>query len=320
MRNQTGVGLRDNLVGNYGIVFVLLALVVVLSLFAPSFLSVATLVNISRQIATIGICAVGMTIVMVSGGIDLSIGALMAVVNIVCAKLIVENGVHPVPAVLACIVVAAAVGALNAFWITIVKIPPLIATLGTMTSLRGLAYTLSGGRSVWGLGDGFGVLGRGQLGIVPIPFAIMAVMFVLGWFFLLHTRYGRFVYGMGGNEAAARRAGISVRKMKFLVYIVCSVITAIAGILLLSRLNTGLPKTGSGLEMEVVTAVVLGGVSIYGGKGSILGVFFGVVIMGVLTNGMTYLNITEYLQLVIRGFVLLVAIGFGHLSRKNRLT
>lgn len=303
---------------NYGILIILFFLLGLFSLIEPAFLQASNLVNIIRQVATMGICAVGMTMVMLTGGIDLSIGSLMAFVNILCAKLIIELGLDPMLAIFLCIAASMLIGALNAFLITVIEIPPLITTLGVMTSLRGLAYLLSDGKSIWGFGDGFRGIGRGHLGFIPIPVVVMLMVFVLGWYFLNYTRYGRYIYGIGCDEEAAHLSGINVKKMKFMVYMMSSVLTAVAGILLLSRLNTGLPKTGTGLEMEVVTAVVLGGVSIYGGKGSFFGVFVGVLIMGVLTNGMIYLNITEYLQLVIRGFVLLFAIGMENITKRAR--
>lgn len=307
-------------IANYGIILVLLLLILVFTALSPSFLSVPTMINIARQIATVGICAVGVTIVMISGGIDFSIGSLLALVNIVCAKLIVDYSISPAVAVLIGLLMAIIIGFINAFWITVVDIPPLITTLGMMTSMRGLAYVLSGGHAIRGFGDGFRSLGRGSIGFVPVPVIVMGVVFILGWLFLTRTRYGRFVYGMGSSEEAARSSGVDVVKMKFLVYGISGFLAAVAGVLLLSRLNTGLPKTGTGLEMEVVTAVVLGGVSIYGGKGSIFGVFVGVIIMGVLTTGMTYLNVTEYVQLFVRGLVLLLAIGFDNLSKKAKLS
>jgi ribose/xylose/arabinose/galactoside ABC-type transport system permease subunit len=306
------------LIGSYGLVLILLLLLLLFTALAPTFFSFPTLVNVSRQVATIGICAVGMTIVMISGGLDLSIGSVLGLVNIVGAKLIVEAGIHPVAAIGICLLLAAGIGVINAFWITVVDIPPLIATLGMMTSLRGVSYVLSGGRPIWGFSDGFRMIGRGYVAGIPIPVLVMLGVFLAGWAFLNFTRHGRFVYGIGGSETAARRSGISVIRTKFLVYILSSVLAALAGLLVLSRLNAGLPTTGTGLEMEVVTAVVLGGVSIYGGKGSVGGVFVGVFIMGVLSIGMTYLNVTEYVQLVIRGLVLLVAIGLGNLSRDRQ--
>lgn len=303
---------------NYGLMVVLFFLLATFSLMAPSFLSVSTGINIARQVATIGVCAVGMTIVMIGGGVDFSIGSLVGLVNIVCAKLIVEQNYHPLAAVIICLVLAVGVGAINGFWIVVLKIPPLITTLAMLTSMRGLSYVLSGGRPIWGFGARFRLIGRGQIFGLPIPMLIMLGTFFLGWFFLTRTRYGRYIYGMGGSESAAVRSGVNVIRMKFLIYCICSFTAALAGIMVLARLNTGLPATGTGLEMEVVTAVVLGGVSIYGGKGSIFGVLLGVLIMGVLANGMIYLNVTEYLQLVIRGVVLLVAIGIGNVANGQR--
>lgn len=313
---STDTDLRS-LVASYGLLLILLLLLSFFTVLAPSFFSIPTLVNVSRQVATIGICAVGMTIVMICGGLDLSIGSLVGLVNIVGAKLIVDAGIHPIVAVIVCLLLAVVIGVVNAFWITVVNIPPLIATLGMMTSLRGVSYVLSEGRPIWGFSDGFRLMGRGYVAGIPNPVLVMLGVFVAGWGFLNFTRQGRFVYGIGGSETAARRSGINVVRTRFLVYVISSVLAAVAGLLVLSRLNAGLPTTGTGLEMEVVTAVVLGGVSIYGGKGSVGGVFIGVFIMGVLSIGMTYLNVTEYVQLVIRGLVLLVAIGLGNLSKKD---
>jgi ribose transport system permease protein len=302
----------------HGILLVLIALVVFFSVTTDAFLKTENLLNVTRQVAMLGISAVGMTLVILTAGIDLSVGSVMSLVNVVCAILMVKAGMHPVAAVLISLVLSGLVGLVNGLIITKIKIPPLITTLGMMTVLRGLSYVLCDGVPIWGFPDGFRVLGQGYISIVPIPVIIMFVVFALGWVFLHKTAYGRYVYGIGGNEEASRLSGIRVQRIKCLVYILSGLLTGIAAIIMLSRLNTGQPKIGLGFELQVITAVVLGGVSIFGGQGRLVGVLIGVMIMGVLSNGMIILDISEYYQQIIRGVVLLSAVAFDNWSTKSR--
>jgi ribose transport system permease protein len=302
----------------HGILLVLVVLVVFFSATTDAFLKTENLMNVTRQVAMLGISAVGMTLVILTAGIDLSVGSLMSLVNIVCAILMVKAGIHPAAAVLISLVLSGLVGLANGLIITKIKIPPLIATLGMMTALRGMSYVLCDGVPIWGFPDGFRVLGQGYIGIVPIPVIIMFLVFALGWVFLHKTAYGRYVYGIGGNEEASRLSGIRVQRIKCLVYILSGLLTGIAAIIMLSRLNTGQPKIGLGFELQVITAVVLGGVSIFGGQGRLVGVLIGVMIMGVLSNGMIILDVSEYYQQIIRGVVLLSAVAFDNWSTKSR--
>jgi ribose transport system permease protein len=304
----------------HGILLVLVVLVVFFSVTTDAFLKTENLLNVTRQVAMLGISAVGMTLVILTAGIDLSVGSLMSLVNIACAILMVKAGIHPVAAVLISLVLSGLVGLANGLIITKIKIPPLITTLGMMTVLRGLSYVLCDGVPIWGFPDGFRVLGQGYISIVPIPVIIMFLVFALGWVFLHKTAYGRYVYGIGGNEEASRLSGIRVQRIKCLVYILSGLLTGIAAIIMLSRLNTGQPKIGLGFELQVITAVVLGGVSIFGGQGRLVGVLIGVMIMGVLSNGMIILDISEYYQQIIRGVVLLSAVAFDNWSTKRRTT
>ena len=309
--------IRD-LVSRYGIVIVLIALVVFFSIMSPAFLTADNIFNILRQVAIVGIVAVGMTMVLLTGGIDLSVGSIIGVAGVLAATLMLQ-GVHPVWASLITLAVSTLLGALNGFFINTLKIPALITTLGTMTALRGVAYLLSDGLPVFGFSDSFKVIGQGYLWIIPIPVIIMAVVFIAGYFLLEKTVYGRYIYGVGGNEEASRLSGISVQKVKYLVYTTCGALSGLAGLVLLSRVNSGQPKAGQGYEMDIITAVVLGGVSIFGGEGKINFVIIGVLIMGVLSNGMILLNINEYVQWVVKGLVLLLAVGFDRymLSKKT---
>jgi ribose transport system permease protein len=190
--------------------------------------------------------------------------------------------------------------------------------LGTMTIIRGLAYIFTGGLPVFGFSPGFSVIGQNYILGIPIPVIILALIFILAWIFLNKTYIGRYFYAIGGNEEATYLSGVNVNKIKYLVYILCTALSAVAGIILASRMNSGQPSVGSGFELDVITAVVLGGVSFLGGEGKLSGMMIGVLIMGVLSNGLILLNVDAYYQLVIKGFVLLAAVGFDRLTKDIR--
>ena len=300
----------SDIFAKYGIVFVLLALIIVFSIMSPIFLRVENLLNILTQVSVVGIVAVGMTMVLITGGIDLSVGSIIGVACVLIAELLL-NGVNTILAVVITLIVGTLLGTLNGFFINEVQIPPLIATLGMMTSLRGVAYLITGGMPVFGFSSDITVLGQsGLYGWIPVPVVIMSIVFILGYLFMEKTKHGRYIYGVGGNEEATRLSGINVKKIKYIVYSISGLLCALAGIVLLARINSGQPKAGSGYEMDVITAVVLGGVSISGGEGRIGFVVIGVLFMGILTNGMILLNVQEYVQWVIKGMALLLAVGF----------
>jgi len=217
------------------------------------------------------------------------------------------------------LIVAAIVGLINGVMISYVGVPAFIVTLATMISLRGLAYVLCAGMPIWGLPDAFRTLGQGYLGPIPIPVIIMLIVFAIGWVFLNRTKTGRYIYGLGGNKEAVRLAGIRTARVGTIAYIISGFLTGLAGLIMLSRINTGQPKIGTSFEMDVITAVVLGGVSMRGGSGSILGVLVGVFITGILSNGMILLNISEYYQQIAKGLVLLFAVTLDTVAnlRKN---
>jgi len=302
---------------NYGIIIVLIVLFAFFSILSSSFLTPKNIFNILRQVSIVGITAVGMTFVLLTGGIDLSVGSIIGVAGVGAAELMLLK-VPPLPACIIMLVICTLIGALNGFFINEFKIPPLIATLGTMTSLRGLAYIITGGLPVFGFDSSFSKFGQGYIGIIPIPVIVMAIVFVLGIIFLSKTRYGRYIYGVGGNEEASRLSGINIKGVKYLVYSVTGFLSGLAGIVLLSRINSGQPKAGQGYEMDVITGVVLGGVSISGGEGRLGFVIIGVLIMGILTNGMIMMNVNDYVQQLIKGLVLIAAVGFDRLVQSQK--
>lgn len=209
-------------------------------------------------------------------------------------------------------------GLFNGFFINELGIAPIIMTLGTMTTLRGVAYLLCGGFAVYGIPEKFKYIGQGYLGVIPFPVIIMALCFAAGWFILNRLGFGREVYGIGGNIEASRLSGVNVKKTLYKVYGLAGILYALAGLILMARVNSGQPSSGEGYEMDVITGVVLGGVSINGGEGSILGVVVGVLLMSTLQNGMVLMNISEFWQKVVKGIVLILAVSLDRIVQKSK--
>ena len=287
-----------------------------------TFLSFNNLLNILRQISYFGIASIGMTFVILTSGIDLSIGSIVTFVNMICAYIMVNMGVSMWIAVPAALLAAGILGALNGFMIANVKMPALIATFITQIIIEGLAYLLTNGRPISGFmqtNPGINFFARWTVAGIPICAIIMVACFAIGWFILNKTYFGRYVYAIGGNEEASRLSGISVNKMKYLVYILSALFAGLAGIVLLSRSGSAQTTVGKGFEFDVITCVVLGGVSVKGGVGRISGVLAGTLIIGALANGMILLNISEYMQMVTKGLVLAIAVGVDCISAQKRV-
>ena len=309
-------GVRFDL-SRHAIFFALVALTLFFAVTANGFVSSRNILNILRQVSIVGICAVGMTGVVLTGGMDLSVGSVIGVSVVTTASLMVA-GVNPLLASLASLIIGVLIGATNAVFINEVGIPPLITTLATMITLRGVAFTITGGLPVFGFPESFSILGQGHLGVIPIPVLIMIAAFAFGYILFNRTRFGRHVYGIGGNEEATRLSGVNIKRVKYTLYMLEGLLAALAGIVLLSRVNSGQPRAGTGYEFDIITAVLLGGVSIFGGVGRVTGVIVGVVLMGVLSNGMILLNIEEFTQQIVKGLVLLAAVGFDQLTKRKR--
>ncbi len=284
-----------------------------------TFITGRNIINISRQVSYYGIAAIGMTFVILIADIDLSIGSIITLVNVVCAWLMVAAGVNMWVAVIISLVMATGIGLLNAVMVAAVGIPALIATFASQTVFEGVAYLISGGRPIAGFDSAFGIFGRwSAFDILPICAILMIVCFALGSFILNKTYFGRYFYAIGGNEEAAELSGIRVNRVKYLIYAFSGFFAGLAGIVLLSRANSAQSTVGKGLEFDVITCVVLGGVSVYGGVGSMSGVIAGVLIIGSLTNGMILMDVSEYTQMVVKGLVLAVAVGIDCMSKKRR--
>jgi ribose transport system permease protein/inositol transport system permease protein len=256
----------------------------------------------------VGICAVGMTMVILTGGIDLSIGSLIGLASSIAA--VMMSGGSPIwLAVTVALVLGVAVGFVNSTCINYLRIPPMITTLAMMISLRGAVYLITGGMPIYGIPESFKVLGQGTVGVFPISSLIMIAVFILGYILLSRTPFGRRIYGIGGNVETARLSGVNVKRELYKMYMLVGLLGALAGLILTSRINSGQPSAGDGYEMDIITAVVLGGVSVSGGEGKLGKVIIGVVFMGVLANGMMMMNVSEYWQRVVKGIVLLIAVA-----------
>jgi ribose transport system permease protein len=280
-----------------------------------NFLTANNLTNVARQVSINAIIAVGMTCAILSGGIDLSVGPVMALSGTAAAGLMVAG--VPVPlAMLAGLAVGTAFGAINGSCIAWLRMPPIIVTLATMGIARGLGLIYTGGYPISGLPDAFSWLGRGTLFGIQIPILVMLVVYLLAWLVLNHMPFGRHLYSVGGNVEAARLSGIRVPRVRLLVYVISGFTAALAGLVLSSRLMSGQPNAGEGFELDAIAAVVLGGAAIAGGRGAIIGTLVGAMMLGVLNNGLNLMGVSPYVQNVIKGAIILAAIWMSSMKRR----
>ena len=286
---------------------------------SPQFMRANNFFNITKQIATVGICSVGFSFVLITGGIDLSVGYQISLDIVLVAVFMKSFGVHWILACVAGILIGTAIGLLNGFVIVETHVAPLIVTLSMMTILKGISYLVTGGLAIFKFDPAFVKLGQGTIAnTVPISLLFLVGIIMIGIFILNKTVFGRYFYAIGNNVDAAKLSGVNVKKVQILAYTLCGFFTSIGAILLLARLNSAQSSTGSGYEFNCLTACVVGGVSSNGGKGTVLGALIGCMIVGVLENGLAIMNINEYVQEVIKGLVLLGAVIYDTMSlRKN---
>ncbi len=304
--------------------------IAIFAYFNPRFVSLGNIINISRQVSYYGIASIGMTFVILIAGIDLSIGSIIALVNVVCAYLMVNAGMNMWLAVIVSLIMATLIGVLNGWMVATIGIPALIATFASQTIFRGCSYLLSGGLPIAGFTPDFGIFARwtldrwgifesmGFVGLIPICAILMVICFAIGSFILNKSYFGRYFYAIGGNEEASELSGIRVNRMKYLIYALSGFFAGLAGVVLLSRSGSAQSTAAVGFEFEVITCVVLGGVSVSGGIGRMSGVIAGVLIIGSLTNGMILMDVSEYTQMVVKGLVLAVAVGIDCMSKKRQ--
>lgn len=294
----------------------LILLVIIISVLNSAFLEPSNLFNLLRQVSINGLIAFGMTFVILTGGIDLSVGSTLALSSALIAILMV-SGVDSMIALLVGCIFGAILGAINGLLITLGKMAPFIATLATMTVFRGLTLVITDGNPITNLNGSyaFQLFGRGYFLGIPVPAVTMFITFIILYIILHKTIFGRQTYAMGGNEKAAFISGIKVNKLKIMIYSLVGLMSAMAGAILTSRLNSAQPTAGMSYELDAIAAVVLGGTSLTGGKGRILGTLIGVLIIGVLNNGLNLLGVSSFYQQVVKGVVIIIAVL---IDRKNK--
>ena len=292
-----------------GPVIGLLLIVVIISIMSPNFLTLNNLLNVLRQVSINALIAFGMTFVILTGGIDLSVGSILALTGAVTAGFL-ASGMDPMLAMFLGLLLGAILGAINGIIISKGNVAPFIATLATMTIYRGLTLVYTEGRPISGLGDSlsFQLIGKGYFFGIPVPVITMSIAFGVLYFVLKKTTFGRRVYAVGGNEEASRLSGIKVDRIKVYVYALTGTLAALASLILTSRLNSAQPTAGSMFELDAIAAVVLGGTSLTGGRGWIVGTLIGALIIGVLNNGLNLIGVSSFFQQVVKGAVILVAV------------
>lgn len=308
-------GNTGKLLAKYGIYIAFAILFVILSITSESFLTTTNIINILRQVSIIGIVAIGMSFVIITGGIDLSVGSIMALSAVVAASFAQADSSYSIliPMIIG-VTVGLACGLINGVLVAKWKVAPFIATLGMMTAARGLAMVYTDGRPVIGLSSSYNNIGSGYIFGFPIPVLAFLVIVLVGIFILNFTVFGRHVFATGGNEQSAKLSGIHISTVKIGVYAISGLLAGIGGMILSSRIMSGSPVLGQGYELDAIAAVVIGGTSLFGGVGSLLGTLVGVLIIGVMNNGLDLLNVSSYYQQILKGAIIVIAVL---LDKKN---
>lgn len=304
--------------GKYIIFIFLIVFCAVLSVTTSGFLTEKNIINVLRQVSYNGVIAVGMTFVIITGNIDLSVGGVVGLAAIVACDF-AHPGEYPlIVPILVALGIGALVGLVNGIGIAYGHVPAFIMTLGTNTILRGIIMLYNNGKPVLDLSEQYQAIGSGYLGRIPIPVIILIAVLLLGWFVLNKTRFGRHVLAVGGNEQAARVSGINTKLVKITVYIMSGLFSAIAGMIISARVNAGSPTLGTGYENDAIAAAVIGGTSMMGGQGSMIGTIGGILIIGVMNNGLDLLNVSSYYQQVAKGIIIIAAVLFDMLSKSRK--
>jgi len=309
-------GQLSNASSRYSIYIILVAMIVISSFLSPAFLSINNFANISRQISITTILAFGETILIIGGMLDLSCGSVMALSGLLAVLVYKDTGVGSI-AVGAGILTGVLVNYVNALMVTFFRLPPFIATLAMLTAARGAALLLTRGQPVYQLGE-FRVWGQGAVLGIPTPLVFVIAVLVVTWYILTHTRLGRYIYAIGGNEEAARASGIAINRVKVQAFLINGAFVGLAGVLYMSRVNAGLPDAGQGFELDALTSSIIGGVSFTGGIGTAVGTLAGSFIVGFLGNIMNLLGIQSYVQQVVRGAIIALAVAYDLASKSSR--
>ncbi|WP_051070074.1 ABC transporter permease [Actinopolyspora halophila] len=295
----------------------LIVIFVVLSFVAPSFLTADNLFNLGSQTSVKAVMAVGVTLVIITGGIDLSVGSMAALSGVVGVLLMAEHGLNPLFGILGGLAVGATAGLVNGLLVSRVGLPPFIATLGMLSVARGVVLISTGAVAVFGAPDSFRLLGQGVLGPVPVPVLLIAFVALVGHVILTRTRLGRYAYVLGSNPEAARLSGVAVNRHITAVYVLSGMFAGLGGMIAASRINSGQPNFGEGLELDVIAAVVIGGASLFGGRGTILGSLIGAFLVAVIRNGAVQLGIGTFYQNVLIGLIIWLAVWWDRYQRRK---
>ncbi|GAA0796094.1 ABC transporter permease [Clostridium sp. AF19-22AC] len=300
-----------------GILIALVALCVVLTFASDSFLTASNLLNVSQQISTNFLIAIGMTFIILLGGIDLSVGSIIAVTGLMMGLMMKNWNMPVILSLLLGVAFASAVGLVTGLLITGFELPPFIATLGMMSIARGAAYTITEGQPIYTFPKGFLAI-TGRYGGIPVfTILIMVVMFAVAAYVLKYTKYGRYIYAIGGNENCAKLSGINVKKIKCIAYVISGFCCGVAAIVLTSRLDSAVPTNADGAELDAIAAVVIGGTSMTGGEGTLVGTIIGTMIIGVVANGLNLLNVPQGAQRMVKGGIIVLAVIVDVIRRKR---
>ena len=299
-----------------GILIALAALCLDLAIASPVFFTASNFLNVFQQIALNFVVAVGMTFVIISGGIDLSVGSNIALSGLLMGILMKNFGVPVILTILICILFSGLIGLINGVLISFLNLPPFIATLGMMSIVRGAAYTVTNGQPIYTFPKGFTAISSRVGGIPLYSTLILIAVFLLGWYILRYTRIGRFTYAVGGNENCAKLSGINLKKVKCFVYMFSGLCCGVAALLLSSRLDSAVPTNADGQEMDAIAAVVIGGTSMSGGEGSMFGTLIGILIIGIIANGLNLLGVAQGPQKMVKGLIIVIAVIIDVIRRK----
>lgn len=311
--------IKYNYFQEFILLVVLLVLGTIFSLLTDTFLTIPNILNVLLQISIIAILGFGVTIIIISAGIDLSLGSVMALVGMGTAAILTSSTPSIFLAILGGLLIGGIVGFINGITVAYIHLPAFIATLAMMSIARGVALVVTNAIPIYNLPESFLFLGSGFLWGVPTPIYIMISLYFILDFILRKTKFGRYTYAIGGNEEATRLSGINIKRYKLLVYVVGGICTGVAGILFTARLGSGQPTAGVGYELDAITAAILGGTNLFGGSGNLIGTLIGAFVMGVISNGQALLNISSYVQNIVRGIIVILAVGistYQYMSRK----
>ncbi|GHT86094.1 sugar ABC transporter permease [Bacteroidia bacterium] len=301
----------------YGLLIILIVLVLVMAIVRSNFVSLSNIRNMLRQLSLNGILALGMAFVILTGGIDLSVGSIVGLSGIVAALIAQHHDLPPIVAILGACLVGIIAGMANGVITAVLEVPAFITTLGTLSIFKGISFVLTNARPVSTLSEQFLYIGKGYVAGIPIAVIVLVVVYLMGLFILHRTKFGRYVYAIGGNETAAIVSGLKTRTIKAAVFTLSGLASGIAAVILTSRVSSGLPQAGEGYELDAIAAVVIGGVSLTGGEGRLWGVFVGVLILGVINNALDLLTVSAYYQWIIKGSIIILAVLIDRKTKKE---